>query len=211
MSRSAARWGIVIAIVLATVVVPFFFWGDALAGWIDDYVRGEHPRGEVAAVLGGLLAADVVLPIPSSVTMVGAGIALGIAGGTATSFVGMTVGCVVGYELGLRLGRPGVRRLVEAEQLDRVQAFVRRYGDAIIVGLRPVPILAEASTIFAGLSGMPRVRFGVLCGAGEPRHRRGVRVDRGPGRADRALRAGSAGRVGHSRHRDPGRPGEDAG
>ena len=37
-----------------------------------------------------------------------------------------------------------------------------RYGDWVIIVLRPVPVLAEASLVFAGMAGMGGRRFAML-------------------------------------------------
>ena len=53
-------------------------------------------------------------------------------------------------------------RFVGESELQRVAAAHERFGDATIVALRAVPVLAEASVVLAGLSSMPLGRFVVL-------------------------------------------------
>ena len=43
--------------------------------------------------------------------------------------------------------------------IDRAARLVKRYGDLTIVLCRPVPVLAEASVVFAGLVGANYSRF----------------------------------------------------
>ena len=112
--------------------------------------------------MGLLLATDILLPIPSSVVSTAAGLFLGFMGGMMTSLAGMTVSCIAGFWLGLALGRPVVKRFVGAGELQRLEDMSRRFGDWVIVVARPVPVLAEASVLFVGMSRMPATRFMLL-------------------------------------------------
>lgn len=102
------------------------------------------------------LAADIVLPVPSSLLSTAAGALLGFAGGTLTSWLGMTAGCLIGFLLSRRV--PGEKMLGPAE-MQRVRNAQQRYGDWMLMLFRAVPVLAEASVFFAGLTLMPLRRF----------------------------------------------------
>jgi membrane protein DedA with SNARE-associated domain len=97
-----------------------------------------------------LLALDVFLPVPSSIVSTAAGVFLGFVGGVGVIWLGMMAGCVLGYAVGAR-GSGAARRLVGQEGLARAGRLFERYGDATILLCRPVPVLAEASVVFAGL------------------------------------------------------------
>ena len=71
------------------------------------------------------------------------------------------VACVMGYALGARASGLA-RRFVGEAGLTRAERLRARYGDWTIVMCRPVPVLAEASVIFAGLVGAPFARFVAL-------------------------------------------------
>lgn len=150
------RWAVVAAVVLFGIVVPFVIWGDSMEAWIGDWVSDRHPTTSAVLVLGGLLAADVLLPIPSSVVSVAAGMRLGFFGAVATITTGATIGCLVGWGLGRGLARPGLRRFVGPAALARFDALAVRYGVGALLVARPVPVLAEASVIAAGAG-----RFGL--------------------------------------------------
>jgi uncharacterized membrane protein YdjX (TVP38/TMEM64 family) len=106
-----------------------------------------------------LLASDILLPIPSSLASTAAGIFAGFVGGTLASWVGMTVSCVIGYRLA-QLGRPLVRGLVGGRELDRLEMMNRRFGMwAVVLICRSVPVLGEASVLFAGMNNMPFGQF----------------------------------------------------
>jgi membrane protein DedA with SNARE-associated domain len=73
----------------------------------------------------------------------------------------MMAGCALGYFIGAR-GSAAASRFVGEEGLQRAAALVQRYGDLTLVLCRPVPVLAEASVVFAGLVRAPFGRFARL-------------------------------------------------
>jgi membrane protein DedA with SNARE-associated domain len=68
---------------------------------------------------------------------------------------------VIGNAFGARAST-AERRFVGSEAIGRAEQFAARYGDYGLVLCRPVPVLAEASVILAGVVGAPRRRFFVL-------------------------------------------------
>ena len=161
------RWlraGVIAAIVLTAVLVPFAIAGDRLDVWSLSIVRASASRPAlVAATIVVLLAADVLLPIPSSIVSTMSGVFLGFSGGLAASAIGMTIGGVAAYWLG-RSAAPRARAFVGASDAQWLDRAFRRYGDWLIVMTRPVPVLAEATPVFAGMGQMPFARFFVLAG-----------------------------------------------
>jgi uncharacterized membrane protein YdjX (TVP38/TMEM64 family) len=108
--------------------------------------------GVVAACVGvGLLVADVLLPVPSSLVMVAHGALFGVLKGTLLSLAGSVGAALFGFALGRR-GGPLVRRLVTEEERARADDLLRRWGVLAIVVTRPVPLLAETVAIIAGTS-----------------------------------------------------------
>ena len=148
-------------VLLAAILIPFFLWEDAIRIWFADLVTSSRGRPAVAAAMVGLLAADIVLPVPSSLVSTAAGGLLGFAWGTIASWLGMTAGSLIGYALGRYT--PANRWLTrdDMERLDRAKS---RFGDWLVIVFRSVPVLAEASAVFAGLSRMPVGRFVLLAG-----------------------------------------------
>jgi uncharacterized membrane protein YdjX (TVP38/TMEM64 family) len=106
--------------------------------------------GALAGVIGvGLLIADVVLPVPSSLVMIAHGALFGIWIGSILSLAG-SVGCsLAGFAMG-RAGRENVRRFVTDAEYARASRLLDRWGMVAIVATRPVPILAEVMSIIAG-------------------------------------------------------------
>ncbi len=143
---------------LAAILIPFVIWEDAILAWTTRFTHAPGNAAAVAAGIAALLAADIVLPIPSSLLSTAAGALLGFLPGAVTSWTGMTVGSLAGYAMG-KSSSP--RWLGEADRR-RLERARNRYGDWIVIVLRPVPVLAEASCVFAGASAMPLRRFALL-------------------------------------------------
>lgn len=143
--------------------MPFALFGSAIESWTADVITSAHRRPAASAlVLGGLLAGDILLPVPSSIVSTACGLLHGFAGGTAVSLTGMSLSCLGGFWLARRLGRPFVTRLVGAHELRRLDAWNRRFGDWTLILARPVPVLAEASVLVVGMGPVTPSRFLLL-------------------------------------------------
>ena len=143
---------------LAAILVPFTIWEDAVLAWTDRLTHTPGNALAVAATIAVLLAADIVLPVPSSLVSTAAGALLGFFAGAATSWTGMTLGSLAGYAL----GQASSPRWLNAADRARLEAARAQYGDWIVIVFRPIPVLAEASCVFAGASSMPWRRFALL-------------------------------------------------
>jgi len=155
---------LLIAVILAIPVVPFVAFGPSMESQIEEQVRSTLSPGTVGAMVVGLLAVDIFLPVPSSVVSTVAGNVLGFWLGTAASWLGMTLGAVLGFVLARKLGRPLATRFSREEDLGRIDALSVRYGPLVVVLARPVPILAEASILFLGATQLGWSRFLIAIG-----------------------------------------------
>jgi uncharacterized membrane protein YdjX (TVP38/TMEM64 family) len=144
------RWTILWVLLIGMVLLPFLLFEHQFNAFAEYVTRSETSRWIVAGAVFALLALDVFLPVPSSIVSTAAGLLLGFAVGAAIVWAGMMGGCLLGYAIGAR-GTTAARRFVGADGVDRAAAVVKRYGDLAIVLCRPVPVLAEASVVFAGL------------------------------------------------------------
>ena len=122
---------------------------DPLVGPADDMAA----RGPAAAIGVGLLVADIILPVPSSVVMLAHGAVFGVVPGALLSLLGRTGNAVVGVLLGRSAGSLLGRRTV-GEQ-GQGSALVARWGLAAVVLTRPVPVLAESTLVAAAAVGLP--------------------------------------------------------
>lgn len=160
--RSLILWTSVILFILLVILVPFFLFETGINRYIDGLIEGGGSRALLAAVLSGFLAADVFLPVPSSLVSTASGALFGLPAGTLVSWIGMTAGCLIGYLVGLKAGAPLIERLAGRSELDRAERARERYGAWTIILFRAVPVLAEVSVLLAGLSRMPAGRFLLL-------------------------------------------------
>ena len=153
-----------IAVLLAAILIPFLLFEEPISAWTQTqvFLMQEESHWFAGAILGGLLASDLVLPIPSSVLSTAAGYLLGLWAGSFVTWAGMTSGCLIGYGLGATAGRKLTRRFVGDDELERVSLARNRFGDWMIVIFRAVPVLAEASVLLAGVAQMPFRRFLLL-------------------------------------------------
>lgn len=161
-SRGAFRWAGLIVVILALVIVPWLLWGEPVAGWFERWVSTQPARSAVALIVFGLLALDIFLPVPSSFVAAYAGVALGVGLGALASTAGLVISCVIGYGVAADWGRRGARRWVGPQAFEQVERSAQRYGDSVVLLLRPVPVLAEASVFFAGMTRVPFGRFFAL-------------------------------------------------
>ncbi|MEU5943302.1 DedA family protein [Micromonospora sp. NPDC047548] len=109
---------------------------------------GLFVPGEVAVLVGGVLAHEGRLPLWAVVVAALAGAALGD-----------QAGYLVGRRYGPRLLARAPRRLVRSGQLRRALDLVRRRGAAAVVVGRWAAALRALVPGLAGLSGMPRGTF----------------------------------------------------
>ncbi len=159
------RWILFWLVVAALIIVPFLIFGDRIEASTQEFLdRGPKNRMMFALLLGGSLALDVLLPVPSSLASTACGHYLGFFPGLVVSWVGMLLGCLSGYGIGRSLGRAAADRFVGTHELDRLEIGGERWGDWMVAAFRPVPVLAEASVVYAGMSRIPLPRFLVVSG-----------------------------------------------
>lgn len=141
-------------VMVALVVLPFVLFGEPLEQLARSVIA--DPSSRLMAGLAGalLLAADIVLPVPSTIVISGLGALLGGLAATLLATVGLTLGCAAGYGLGRRLGHDFAERAMGAADFAFLSDRLDRYGVLILALCRPVPVLAEASVIAAGVAGL---------------------------------------------------------
>jgi uncharacterized membrane protein YdjX (TVP38/TMEM64 family) len=150
---------LLVSLALAAPVLPFFFLGDDLTAKVNAWLDPQLPPLSVALLVAGVLATDMLLPIPSSVVSTFGGAQLGILVGTIVSWLGMTAGAMAGFWLARIFGRPLAVRLSGETDLARMSALADRHGPWMLVMTRAVPVLAEASVLYMGATGLSWRRF----------------------------------------------------
>ena len=148
-----------IVLCLAVPIVPFLALGGGFEAAAARLLEaGESPLA-VGALAVGLLASDILLPIPSSTVCTVAAYRLGLLPGILVSFLGLTFGSVAAFAAARFLGRRFVRKRLSEGDAESMQAKTDRWGVFLVVLARPVPILAEASVLWLGTTALSWKRF----------------------------------------------------
>lgn len=142
------RFAWVILITLLIPIIPFAVIGE-LPG--ERWLSATDAHAARFALTGAsLLAADVLIPIPSSIVGSLLGARLGFLTGGAAAWIGMMLGNLAGYAAGRLL-------------LSRLSPQLPETPTLLILFLsRPVPVFAEALTFAAGAD---RMRLGPFLAA----------------------------------------------
>jgi len=143
---------------IAVPLVPFLLFGTRLDRLVADWLDPRPAPAVLALLEVGVLAADILLPVPSSMVATLGGAEFGIPLGTLCAFVGMTAGSLAGWWLG---ATAGARALARLDAADREALFRRqqRLGPLLVVLTRPLPLVAEAASLVAGGTGMTLKEF----------------------------------------------------
>jgi uncharacterized membrane protein YdjX (TVP38/TMEM64 family) len=162
LARTGRIWSqmaIVVVLVLLVPIVPFVIVQDRLEPGIEAWLRGTRAPSMIALAVVGLLAVDLLLPIPSSVISTFAGAQLGIVAATGASWLGMSLAAGIGFAIARWLGRPAAMRFSAERDLEHVEALAARWGPTTLVLTRALPVLAEASVLALGVMGLSWRRF----------------------------------------------------
>jgi uncharacterized membrane protein YdjX (TVP38/TMEM64 family) len=151
-----------IAGVAGAVILSKLLIENVLGIRLDTLVESSMARagtagGAIAVVT--LLAADLFLPIPSSLIMVLSGAVFGVLWGSMFSLVGSIGGEWLGFELVRRYGRRASSKMVGDDELERLSRVFARHGAAVVVVTRALPVVMETMSVVAGLSKMNRGSF----------------------------------------------------
>lgn len=153
MNRTSRLLIVLTAAAVAVPVVPWLVWGARLDHAVADWLDPPPPPPLLAVAEVGILAADIVLPVPSSLVATLGGASLGVVAGTACAWMGMTVGALAGWLLGRAGGGRAAAALGGAPGTTG-ENRKHRFGPLVVVITRPLPILAEATALLAGATGM---------------------------------------------------------
>ena len=159
-----------VVLLLAGTIIPFMIWGDALEttfsvqgarAWMAGYGAGAGVAGI------GLLVADILLPIPSTLVMSALGLTYGPLIGGLYAATGSALAALIAYGLSRWLGRPLAVRIAGEAGLREGENFFATGGAWLVACSRCLPILPEAVACLAGLTRMPFRTFllAVLCGS----------------------------------------------
>lgn len=158
MRRTIALIAMVAAFVIGSKLLIENVLGFSFEPWARAWLADAGVPG--AAIVFGLLAADIFIPVPSSIVMVLSGAAFGVVWGSVIAFAGSLGGEWLGFELARKYGTALSARFIgdEAERRRLDDALVT-HGAAAIAVTRALPVVMETMSIVAGLSPMRRGTF----------------------------------------------------
>jgi len=145
------------------VLMILLFWLAHAQGWLQETgistwfqnLQGlPNQRLLAASAVVLLLAADLFLPIPSSIVMTAGGSLLGFQTAFCANLLGSLLCASLGYGLCRWLGRPFFLRVTNPGDLARAETFWTRYGGWGIVLSRALPMFTELVSCLAGLMRM---------------------------------------------------------
>ena len=151
---------LVLSAVLAVPLFPVVLLGLAFEDKVEARMRAARvPPAARFGLVAGLLATDILLPIPSSAVTTWAGGVMGMWPAAAASTLGMTAGAAIGFALARTFGTRFVRGRAGERDLDKSASLYHRFGPLALVLTRALPILAEACVLLMGASGLSWRRF----------------------------------------------------
>ena len=152
-------WIISLLVVCATPLLLFSeHRQEQIASIFSGSWAGE-PSLFTAAVIIGLFAGDIILPIPSTAVCAVAGKVFGTVVGSILCWMGLNISAAIGYGMARFIGWPAVKRFSDEDAVSQVKGSVERFGVWPLVAMRPIPVLAEASILLLGLYQYPPARF----------------------------------------------------
>lgn len=158
MRRTIALIAAVAGFVIATKLLVENVLGFSFEPWARSWMSAAHWPAATAVV--GLLAADIFIPVPSSIVMVLSGAAFGVWYGALLSLAGSIGGEWLGFELARRYGATWFQRFIgDEDERRRLNAILSTHGAAAVAVTRALPVVMETMSVVAGLSAMGRRTF----------------------------------------------------
>jgi uncharacterized membrane protein YdjX (TVP38/TMEM64 family) len=148
------RYWLFVGLIIVVFLVAYLLAEILRVPMLTDVSALSSATYFVAFLSVGLLTADVLLPIPSSLVMAADGALFGFTAGSIIALTGNVAGFFFAYWLGGR-SSPLIQKFVSKQELDRGSRILRKWGVPALILTRPLPILAETITIMAGVSKLP--------------------------------------------------------
>lgn len=138
-------------VVTLVSVIPFLILGESFEEQVRSWFESDFNHSERFALIVGLLAIDIAIPIPSSAVSTYGGTILGLNAATLASWLGLMLGSLSGFVMARWCGASLIKRFASVEDLQAMHHFMQRFSLWTIVFSRPLPILAEATILLCGV------------------------------------------------------------
>ncbi|MGI9455170.1 MAG: TVP38/TMEM64 family protein [Aeoliella sp.] len=149
--RSLLRIVLLVTVVLVLPLMTVALWSGPMEDWLEAWRESPPPAPLLATALVLLLASDILLPVPSGPLITIAGSQLGVVLTAAAAWLGLMLGGVVAFTLAKCWGRPLAERFAAASELASLRKIADQHDVWLLLVTRPLPVLAEATVLLAGV------------------------------------------------------------
>ncbi len=156
----------ILCVALAAPIVPALIAGEFFSDLANDWQQDPPSKLVLACGIAGVLAADILLPVPSGPVSTLAGATLGVVMGTLTCWLGMSVGALGAFALVRRYGSKALATQALETELESLGKRWQNHSTWLLLATRPAPVLAEATVLLAALVRMPWRQFALPVLAG---------------------------------------------
>lgn len=142
---------------------------EKIINFLLPYVTGLISATGYWGVMLLMAIESACIPLPSEIIMpfAGYGVSMGKLNlylAATAGALGCNLGSLVAYWVGAHGGRPMVERygryvLMSHRDLDRVDAYFKKYGDITVLLGRLLPVVRTFIALPAGIARMPQLRF----------------------------------------------------
>lgn len=163
--KSLLKVMLVLALFFASTFIVLKATGVITVEKIEGWLALAHSANPlwVAAIVSGLLFADLLVAVPTLTVIILGGYFLGAIVGAAAAISGLVLAGTCGYFLSRRFGHLLIRFLIkQQDKRDEAITLFQQHGPVVILLSRATPIWPEVSACMAGMTGMPFVRFLLL-------------------------------------------------
>ncbi|WP_442483411.1 TVP38/TMEM64 family protein [Aeoliella sp. SH292] len=148
--HSLLRLVLVVAVVLGVPLLTAALWNGPLERWFAAWHDSPPPTAWIVTALVGVLAADILLPIPSGPVITLAGAELGVPVTAVAAWLGLMLGGTSAFAITKRWGTRLAERFAAPEDLANLRTSAREHDVWLLLVTRPLPILAEATVLLCG-------------------------------------------------------------
>lgn len=148
--RSLLRLVGIVVVLLGVPLLTAVAWSGPLEQWIQQWREAPPPAGWLAGALVLVLAADILLPVPSGPVITLAGGQLGVPLTVLAAWLGLMLGGLLAFAAAKRWGSALAERVAAPAELASLRGTANAHDVWLLLVTRPLPILAEAAVLLAG-------------------------------------------------------------
>lgn len=139
------------------IYIVFELFGVLTLSDIQHLLQSAEPFVEIIII--GLLALDLIIPVPSSVIMTFSGSMYGFLAGAILGTIGSLTGSIIGFFVFRTKGQKITRFFLNEKEEEIMNESFNNWGEGIIILSRMIPLLTETMSCFAGLTKISFKRF----------------------------------------------------